>query len=295
MAKYKTWIFLSLSALFWAGNFVFGSLVVMELTPVGLIFIRWFFASILLLIIAQKVEKPDWKELVAQWPKILGLSLFGLIGYNLFLYYALYYTSPLNASLVNSFNPVLIAIVSAFYLKEKISKHHLIGIIISFFGVFVVLTKGNLLQAFEIEYNLGDLLVLGAVIVWSIYSMIGKKLTSLPPITSTAASALLAAIILLPFVIYMGIDYTNISRLSVIGIVYIIFFPSVCSYIFWNIGIREVEAGKAGIFLNLMPVFTAIISWIMGQTITGVQLIGGSLVFLGVYITTRLGSSEETK
>ena len=67
----------------------------------------------------------------------------GIIGYNIILYYALYYTSPLNAALVNSINPSFIAIVSAFYLKERITKYHVFGIMISFLGVWIVLTKGN--------------------------------------------------------------------------------------------------------------------------------------------------------
>jgi drug/metabolite transporter (DMT)-like permease len=288
LKKYQVWILLILCVLFWAGNYIFGSLVVAELTPVGLTFTRWLFASILLLMIAKKVEKPDWKEVLNQWPKILGLSLFGIIGYNLFLYYALYYTSPLNASLVNSFNPGLIAIASAAYLREKISKYYILGIAISFLGVFIVLTKGNLIKAFEINYNIGDLLILAAVIMWTIYSMIGKNLTTVPPITSTAVSGMLSAILLLPFAINQNIDFANISTLSLIGVIYIILFPSLCSFVFWNIGVREIGAAKAGIFMNLNPVFTAAISWIMGQQVTMVQLIGGLLVFAGVYITTAV-------
>lgn len=295
MKKYQVWILLVLCVLFWSGNYIFGSLVVNELTPVGLTCIRWLFASIILVIIAQKFEKPDWKEVYKQWPKILGLSLFGIIGYNILLYYALYYTSPLNASLVNSFNPGLIAIASAFYLREKITKYHVIGILVSFMGVFVVLTKGNLLQAFTIKYNTGDLLIIAAIIVWTIYSMIGKKLTTVPPITSTAVSGLLAAIILLPFALSNGVNYLNITKLALTGVIYIILFPSLCSFVFWNIGVREIGAGNAGIFLNLNPVFTAFISWTMGQAITWVQVVGGLLVFIGVYITTAFRGRISTE
>lgn len=295
MKKYKVLILLILCVLFWAGNFTFGSLVVTELTPVGLTFIRWLFSSIILLIVAQKVEKPNWKQVLTEWPKILGLSFTGIIGYNLLLYYALYFTSPINASLVNSLNPGLIAIASAIYLKEKISRYHIIGIFISLLGVFTVLTKGNLLQAFATDYNTGDLLIIGAIVMWTSYSIIGKKLTTVPPITSTAVSGVISAIILLPFAVSNGIDYTNISTLSLIGVIYIILFPSSISFVLWNIGVREVGASKAGIFLNLNPVFTAIISWAMGQAITWVQLVGGLLVFIGVYITTAFRNKVDLK
>ena len=288
MKKYKVWMLLILCVLFWSGNYIFGSLVVTELTPVGLTFIRWLFASVILLVLAQKIEKPDWKEVYRQWPKILGLSLFGVTSYNLILYYALYYTSPLNASLVNSFNPGLIAIVSAIYLKEKITKHHIFGILMSFLGVLIVLTKGNLLQALTIEYNRGDLLIIAAVSFWTVYSMIGKRLTSVPPITSTGISGLITAITLFPFVINSGVNYANMSSLALIAVIYIILFPSMLSFVLWNVGIKEIGAAKTGIFLNLNPVFIAFISWTMGREITWVQVIGGLLVFTGVYITTVL-------
>lgn len=286
LKKYKVWGLLVLCVLFWAGNYIFGSLVVTELTPVGLTFIRWLFASVILIAVGHKIEKPSWKEVYKQWPKMVGLSLFGIIGYNVLLYYAFYYTSPLNAALVNSFNPGFIAVVSALYLKEKITKHHIVGLVISFLGVLIVLTKGNLMQAFTMKYNTGDFLIIVAVISWTVYSLIGKKVTTVPPITSTGVSGLIAAIILLPFAMNNGVDYLNISPLAFTAVIYIILFPSMLSFVFWNIGVREIGAIKAGIFMNLNPVFTAFISFAMGQEITWVQITGGLLVFAGVYITT---------
>lgn len=288
MSKYKVWLLLVLCTLFWAGNYVFGKYIGIEMTPVGITFTRWMFASVILIIIANFVEKPKWAEVLKHWPSLTALALLGLVGYNCLLYYALHFTSPTNAALVNSFNPGLIAIASAVYLKEKVSKIQGLGILLSFLGVFVIMTNGNLLKPFATEYNAGDLLMIGAIITWTLYSMIGKKLTTVPPITSTAVSGLIATIILAPFAIAQGIDYTNLSKMAVTGIIYIIIFPSICSFIFWNLGVREIGASKAGVFLNLNPVFTAAISWALGQRITAIQIIGGLLVFLGVYFTTGM-------
>lgn len=286
MKKYQVWILLILCVLFWSGNYIFGSLVVMELTPVGLVFLRWLIASIILLVLSHKLEKPDWKEVIRQWPKILGLAVFGVTGYNMLLYYALSYTSPLNAALVNSFNPGLMALVSAIYLKEKVTKYHIFGIIISFLGVLIVLTKGHILQTLTTDYNKGDLLIIAAVICWTLYSMIGKKLTSVPPITSTGVSGLVSALFLFPFAMNTGVSYLNMSTFALVAVIYIAIFPSMLSFVLWNIGVREIGAAKTGIFLNLNPVFTALISWAMGREITWVQIIGGIFVFTGVYITT---------
>jgi len=288
MSKYKVWLFLVLCNLFWAGNYIFGKFVVSEMTPLGLTFTRWLFASMILLVIAHSCEKPKWGKVLKNWPSMLGLAVFGMIAYNLMLYYALHFTSPTNASLVNAFSPGLIAVVSALYLREKVSWIQFSGILVSFLGVLLIMTKGHLLQLFNMQYNFGDVLMILAVISWTIYSMIGKKLTSVPLITSTALSGIFAAVIMAPFALSQGLNLAHLSTVAVTGVAYISIFPSVCSFIFWNIGVKEIGASKAGIFMNLNPVFTAIISWMLGQRITNVQILGGLLVFTGVYITTGL-------
>jgi drug/metabolite transporter (DMT)-like permease len=288
MSKFKVWLLLVLCNLFWAGNYVFGKFVISEMTPIGLTFSRWLFASVILLIIAQLIEKPKWNEVIKEWPSLLGLAILGNVFYNSLLYYALNFTSPINASLVNSFNPGVIAVASSFYLREKISRIQGLGILVSFLGVFVILTKGSLMNILSTHYNKGDLIMIVDVLMWTVYSMIGKKLKTVPPITSTAVSASIAAIITAPFAISQGLDFTKLSITAVTGIFYITIFPSICSFVFWNIGVREIGASRAGVFLNLNPVFTAAISWAMGQTITAVQVLGGLFVFLGVYMTTGM-------
>jgi drug/metabolite transporter (DMT)-like permease len=178
------------------------------------------------------------------------------------------------------------AIFAAFILKEKISRLQVLGIGFSLMGVLIILTKGNLIGVLRVGYNRGDLLMLAAILIWTIYSIISKRLKHIPPITATAASAVIATVLMAPFAIYQGIDLSILSPLAWTGILYITIFPSVFSFIFWNIGIKELGANKTAIFLNLIPVFTAIISWSLGNEITEAQLLGGLLVFTGVYITT---------
>lgn len=288
MSKYKVWLLLALCNLFWAGNYVFGKYVVAEMWPISLTFARWLFASAILIGIAHFAEKPEWSKVLKRLPSLAGLAVFGILGYNIVLYYALYFTSPINASLVNSFNPGLIAAASAIYLKEKISRIQGLGILISFLGVFTILTNGNMLQIFAVRYNFGDLLMLAAITMWTFYSMISKKLKDVPPITATAVSGLIAVLLMAPFAIKAGIDFRSLSATAVAGIAYITLFPTICSFIFWNMGVRAIGASEAGVFLNLNPVFTALISMALGQKISAVQIIGGLLVFLGVYFTTGM-------
>ena len=288
MNQRKAWVLLTLCNLFWAGNYVFGQFVVGEMTPLALSFLRWLFSTALLLIIATHMEKPDWREVIKSWHMLLAMAVSGIVAYNMILYTALTYTSSVNASVVSALNPALLVVFSALLLREKLSFIQAAGIVVSFSGVLVIITQGNIGRLLQLQVNRGDLLMLAAITVWTVYSILGKRLTKVPPITATASSALLATLILAPFALGQGISFQNISGLAMVGVLYIVLFPSVASFIFWNLGVREIRAGKAGIFLNLIPVFTALISLALGEAVTLVQLTGGILVFLGVYATTGM-------
>lgn len=286
MKKHYVILFLILANLFWAGNYVFGKFVVAEMSPLQLTFSRWLIAVFLLFPIAHWIERPDWKNVWREWKTLLVMSILGIIAYNFLLYEALRFTTSMNAALVNSINPAVIVLFSALLLKERISLKNSLGLIISLLGVLLVLTKGQLEQIFQLDYNQGDLIMLLAILVWTFYSIIGKKLKTTPPISATAVSVFLGLVILLPFVLMSGIEY-QLSQPAVIGLLYIGIFPSVGSFIFWNVSLRHIGAGRAGVFLNLIAVFTAILSLLLGKTITSVQIIGGILVFIGVYLTSQ--------
>lgn len=285
MKKHIVILFLVLANIFWAGNYIFGKYVVAELTPLQMTFSRWSIAAILLFPIAQWIEQPNWRDVWSRWKILLVMSLTGIIAYNYLLYEALRYTSSLNASLVNAVNPVLIALFSALILKEKIPLKNKLGLLVSLCGVLLVLTKGQVLQIFRLEYNTGDLLMILAILVWTFYSILGKKILSIPPISATAVSVLIALIILLPFVLYTGLQIPHSSQ-ALVGIIYMGLFPSVGAFVFWNIGIRQMGPGRAGIFMYLITVFTAIIGLILGQPITFIQISGGLLVFIGLYLSS---------
>jgi drug/metabolite transporter (DMT)-like permease len=295
MNKYKVWMLLILCNLFWAGNYVFGKYVVAEMSPLWITFSRWFLASFILVAAAYVLEKPDWSVVIKEWKTLTAMAILGITIYTLLLYEALNYTSSTNAALVSALNPAVMAIFAVIFLKERMTKLQTLGLGFSLIGVFIILTGGNLGQIFQVDYNKGDLLMLAAILIWTIYSIIGKRLHRVPPITATAASSIIAVIIMAPFALYQGIDITVLSPMAWTGIIYITIFPSVCSFIFWNIGVKELGANKTAIFLNLIPVFTAMISLALGNRITAAQIFGGLMVFAGVYVTTGMKRKKLTK
>lgn len=288
MEKYRAWGLLVFGNLFWAGNYVFGKYVVSELSPLWLTFSRWVLALVILIPLAQLLEKPDWKQAARAWLPLSLMGLLGVIGFNVLLYTSLQHTSATNAALVTALNSGVIVLFSVLLLRERVSRVQAAGFALSLLGVLVILTRGKIAHVFQTDYNQGDLLVLGCVLVWSLYSIIGKRLKGVPPVTATAASTILGTVMMLPFAIAEGVDFSGISPMAIAGILYIVLFPSICSFVFWNVSVRAVGASKAGITLNLIPVFTAMFSVIMGESITQAQVWGGLLVFAGVTLASGL-------
>lgn len=295
MKNLKYWIMLILASFFWAGNYTLGKAVVAQVTPLQLTFMRWLFASILLFIIATIIEKPKWKQVFKLWPVLLFLGVNGLIGYNMSLYTALKYTTPVNASLVSALNPALMVTVSAVVLHERLSKLQKLGIVFSLSGVMVILTQGNLARLVSLDFNRGDLLMLIAISVWTVYSIVGKRLKTIKPITASAAAAVLSTLVMLPVAVYQTKAPIVLNTSGILSVVYIVLFPSVGSLMFWNLSVRQIGAAAAGVTLNLIPVFTSLFSILMGEAITLPQIIGGLMVFAGVYTTSGLLENQITK
>lgn len=283
MPRVRTALFLVGANLFWAGNYVLGESAVRSMSPYSVVYARWGGAAIVLLALAQAVERPDWRHVLRQWRRMAILGGVGLAGYNFALYHALRETTALNASLVNAINPALIMVASALVLRERVGWTGWAGLALGLVGVMLVLTDGDLGAVLVTTYNRGDLLMLGAISAWTIYTLIARRYRDTPPITATAMQAAIVTLVMTPaapWLVNIPVEAGAIGSLA-----YMALFPSVASYVLWNRAIEHVEPGKAGVTLNLITVFTAIATFALGKPISTAQLVGGALVIAGVVLT----------
>ncbi|TLM75808.1 DMT family transporter [Pseudarthrobacter sp. NamB4] len=291
-------VYLILANLFWAGNFVVGQAAMKTMEPLQLTFWRWALAAVPLLVLAGAVEKPDWRAVLGRWPVLLLLSLLGMSGYTLLLYSALQHTSALNASLVTAANPALIMVLAVVLLRDRPRPVSWAGVGLGLAGVLLVLTGGDLQRLLTFSIDSGELLILGAITVWGLYTIIARRL-SVPAITSTAVQVAMAAVVLAPIAAATGAGLPS-TPAEGWSLAFIALFPSLGSYLLWNLALKRTSAANAGNYLNLIAVFTAIITVLMGQPITLAQVLGGALVISGVLLTSagqrpqRPGSSKPT-
>ena len=277
-----------LAQLFWAVNFVVADRVIAEFTPLELTFLRWLGAFPILLVVTLWIERQQrdkWRLAAREWWIHLVQAVLGMVGYTLLLYAALATTSPVNASVISAINPAIIALAAVVVLGERIRRGGVLGIAISFVGVVIVVLLGGSGGIANESVAVGDLLILGAILAWTAYVIISRRIQA-PPITATTVQVGMSAVMLAPVMAIVGIQATP-SAEGWWGLAIIIVFPSALAYLLWNVAVTQLGPSRTGVFLNLLPVFTAIIAVALGDVLTVWQVIGGLIVLVGVYLTTR--------
>jgi drug/metabolite transporter (DMT)-like permease len=274
------------ATLFWAGNYIVGAGAVESIDPLSLVLLRWSLAVVPLLAIAQIAERPQWRQVLAAWPWLIVLSVFGLLGYNLLLYTALEHTDAFSASLINAFNPALITLAAAAFLRERLTRRAVGGVLIALAGVLLVLSNGDLGKLLQAGFGTGELFMIGAIAAWSAYTITGRLAPPLPPITATAIQAAITIVVLTPFSLAAGGPALPSTQRAIASLAFIALFPSVLSYLLWNRALAVIPAGKAGVFLNLITVFTALFTILAGHPYTLAQIAGGVIVVAGILLTS---------
>lgn len=267
-----------------SGNYVVGGIAVTATPLMSLMYIKWGTAALPMLVLAHIVERPDWRLVLTYWKRILVLSSLGIAGYSFMLYHALSVTTALNAALINAFNPALILAASAMFLGEAITAKKMLGIFVALLGVLWVLTSGDLTMLAAAKFNAGDVWMLGVILCWTAYTIIVSKKNEVPPLTNSALQMTAFTLVMTPYALYEGITLPSTSA-GIWSLAYIAIFPSAVAYALWNFGTRSIEPGMAGQFLNLVVPFTAVLTLLLGGSVSVVDIIGGVMIVAGVYLT----------
>lgn len=281
---------LTMTVLFWSGNFAVARGVHELVSPFTLSFWRWSLAFLLLLPFALRHFRRDWPTIRRNWPIVIALSLCSVAGYNTFIYLALRNTTTINATLVNSTMPISILLLAAVILGERLGARRLFGVAISFTGVLGIIAHGDFAALLDLRLSSGDLWVLAATLVWGIYSVLLRwrplKVHPLSLLLSTIACGLpvLGGLHLTEVAAGLPMALTPGTAAAVF---YIAVFPSLLAYIFWNWSISQVGPSRAGLFIHLIPVFGAVWATLfLGERIEPFHMVWAPLILIGIYITT---------
>jgi drug/metabolite transporter (DMT)-like permease len=286
----KYYIFLVLAVLFWSGNFISGRYISTSIDPMQLSFFRWFFVLVLLLpyIII------NYKNLIIGFKKdsllLIVFGALGIAGFNTFLYYGLQTTTATNALLINSSTPIFIILISSLIFRVLITKIQIIGVFLSTMGVLYLILKGDINHILELKFTPGDLWIIAAALDWAMYSVLlkfkPKELTSFGFLSITTV---IGVIILYIVFIFQGysFEFSFLSNNDVLySLIYIVIFPSILSFYFWNRATIEIGANKAGQSAHLMPIFGAFLAYIfLDEVLEFYHIVGIILIAIGIYLT----------
>lgn len=290
---------LTMTVLFWAGNFVTARGVSADFPPLTMSFMRWGLA---LLIILPFVLPRIWRkrELIRQHlPILITLAVVGVASFNTLIYLGVQTTQATNATLMQSAIPIIILVVCSLFLGETVVRRQWLGVFISLAGVMMLVAKGDLQVLLSLSFNTGDLWILAAVLCWSVYSVLLRwKPVELDGFTFFGFTVLVAVIVLFPLMLTEALngEKPNWGPNTLSAIIYMAICPSILSYIFWNRGVAQLGAATAGLFIHLMPLFGLILSVIfLNETVEPFHFVGMGLIFCGIYLAILTGTRHNDK
>jgi len=286
------YLILILTTIFWSGNFIVGKAAsTYQIPPFSLNFYRWFFAGLILLPFT-------FKELIAKKKYILkNIGFFSILGitsitiFNSIVYYSLYYTQVISGILMISTIPVWIIFISSILNIEKTNIFQIIGVIFSLTGVIFIITKADLNLIKNLDFNKGDLSMVGAMFSWAVYSaLLKRKKFEVSQITLLEVVIITGLIFLTPIYLiemYQG-HLIVLEKPFILTLIYVVFFPGLASFFFWIKGISLIGANRAGIFLHLMPIFGAIMAMtIFNEKFMYYHLYGAIFIIAGITLSNK--------
>lgn len=285
------YLWLLIPPFLWSSNIVVGRAVIFDISPVTLTLFRWLVGAGLLLAISWRQILRERHVIASEWRMLVVYAVFAISAINILCYYAVRYTTAVNASIVNAVLPILIVIASWILLKDRLTSRQSLGVLISISGVVVVVARGEIHTLLGLHFNPGDLLMFAGVSCWAVYSAAIRRFgTKISPLPFAATIGLLGAIMVLP--IYL-VEFASGVRFpatwqSFAAIAYIGIFPSALALLLWNRGVREVGANTAGFFTNLIPFYGSVLAiLLLGEEFRLFHVAGIALIFGGIYIAVR--------
>jgi len=287
----RPYLLLSLTSLFWGGNIVIGRYAAGHVPPLALSFIRWTVAFFIVIGFAWPFLKRDWPTIRKHLGIMLVLTLLGISIYNSVAYWALQHTQALNALLLASAHPLVVAVLAFVIYRERLTLWQAIGVVISLCGVLTVLSRGDIAVLKTIQFNIGDVVFFIALLIYALYATLLKSKPkeihqiSFLAFTMGAGAAFLAPVYAAD--VAMGNTFT-LDLKAILILAYIVLFPSLLAYLFFNRGNELIGPNRAAPFYHLIPVFGSALAIVfLGERPEPFHAVGYGLVLLGIVVGMR--------
>ena len=290
--KYLAYGLLLLATFFWSGNFIVGKFAYLfEVPPLTLNFFRWASVWLILIPFTYKdiyINLPDIKK---NWLVISFMGVATISTFNSVVYFALNYTQVINAVLVLAAIPAATIVLSSLMNIEKTNIFQLLGLFLSIIGIATIISNADIQKITSLSFNKGDLWMLVCIFTWSIYSTLLKKYKfKFSQFSLIQLMVSVGILFLIPQFFYeksIGLEL-NYNKAFFAILFYIVFFPAIAAYYCWQKGVEIIGPNRASMFIQLMPLFSAIMAIIIfNEKFQLFHFIGALFIVTGIYLSNR--------
>lgn len=285
-----------LATVIWSGNFIIARGLSEALPPVTLAALRWGVACAALLpFTALRVWRA--RQIVrARFVHLAAVALVSVTVFNTMIYEAGRTTNALNLSLIAASTPVFIILLSRVFLGEAITRNRLIGLIAAVSGIVLLVTRGDLSVLLALTFREGDLWMLGAAILWAVYSiMIRRKPGDVDPLVFLSVTFALGFLPLIPAALLEQQHCAPWSLTPGIAgaVLYIGVGASLAAYFLWARAVAILGPSRPGMVYYSLPVFCAVEALLfLGESVTWAHGASFALILGGILVATKRGQAK---
>jgi drug/metabolite transporter (DMT)-like permease len=291
----QAYLLLVFTTLIWGANAVAARLAVGEVSPMMLTFSRWIVCCVALGLSSRRQIATHWRSLLPSWRFVTLMGTLGFTGFNALFYAAAHHTTAINIAIIQGTIPVLVLAGSLYFYRTRTTRLQLVGVVLTLAGIAVVASQGQLALLASLAFNIGDVWMIVACLLYAGYALSLRRRPEVPAIVFFAATAAVACVVSLPLVaaeIAMG-DFFMPTAKGVALILFIGLLPSFISQITFIHAVGLVGPARAGVFLNLVPVFGPLLAVIvLGEPLSVYHAVALALVLGGIYMAESIGAPK---
>jgi drug/metabolite transporter (DMT)-like permease len=282
--------YVNLACLTWATNMVLGRWLRADIGPLTLTAARFLLASLIFSILLRLQAATDRRLGPDRW-LLLGMAVTGVVAFPPALYLGLRFTTAVNATLIHGLGPLITGLLAAALTREAMSRPQIGGAVVGLAGVMILISGGSPGFWEGVHLNVGDLITLGSVVLWGLYSVLGRRvMRHRSPLSATALSAYLGLPVLLFAAAWeLPAFPLRVSPALILAVLYIGCVPTVVGFLAWNAGVRRLGASGAMVFYNTLPLYGVLLGSLLLHEHLGPAPLFGGLLIIGGALWAALG------
>ena len=290
--NYSAYLFLVLATFCWSGNFIVGKFATLyEIPPLTLNVFRWISVWFILIPFTYKEIFENLPYIKKNWLVISFMGVITISTFNSVVYFALNYTQVINAVLMLSAIPAATIVLSSLMKIEETNIFQLFGLVLSIIGIGSIISNGDIQKIISLDFNKGDMWMLVCVITWSLYSTLLKKNNfKFSQFTLIQLMVSVGILFLIPQFFYeksIGLEL-SLDKNFILILIYVAIFPAIAAYYFWQKGIEIIGPNRASMFIQLMPLFSAVMAIIIfKEKFELYHFVGAIFILSGIYLSNK--------